>query len=94
QLLAAAGVAFYSTAFSSQALFYEAFFEAPTGLFALPLALSMEAHYRERIRSGKRIIAKRWLSSLNRLQSDRHDELMHEKGLQIGIPDAVLRPAG
>ncbi|WP_233463114.1 hypothetical protein, partial [Aeromonas caviae] len=24
----------------------------PTGLFALPLALSMEAHYRERIRSG------------------------------------------
>ncbi|MDX7716987.1 hypothetical protein, partial [Aeromonas caviae] len=69
-------------------------FEAPTGLFALPLALSMEAHYRERIRSGKRIIAKRWPSSLNRLQSDRHDELMHEKGLQIGIPDAVLRPAG
>ncbi|WP_323921310.1 hypothetical protein, partial [Aeromonas caviae] len=27
-------------------------FEAPTGLFALPLALSMEAHYRERILSG------------------------------------------
>ncbi|MFQ2509355.1 hypothetical protein ACK31R_16060, partial [Aeromonas caviae] len=23
------------------------FFEAPTGLFALPLALSMEAHYRD-----------------------------------------------
>ncbi|MDX7826806.1 hypothetical protein SJR89_06810, partial [Aeromonas caviae] len=69
-------------------------FEVPTGLFALPLTLSMEAHYRERIRSGKEIIAKRWLSSFNRLQSDRGDELMHEKGLQIGIPDAVLRPAG
>ncbi|WP_270672344.1 hypothetical protein, partial [Aeromonas sp. QDB17] len=41
----------------------------PTGLFALPLALSMEAHYRERIRSGKRIIAKRWLSPFNRSQS-------------------------
>ncbi|WP_421189576.1 hypothetical protein, partial [Aeromonas sanarellii] len=35
-------------------------FEVPTGLFALPLALSMEAHYRERICSGKEIIAKRW----------------------------------
>ncbi|MFQ2786173.1 hypothetical protein [Aeromonas caviae] len=87
-------MAFYSTAFSSQALFYEAFSRLPTGLFALPLALSMEAHYRERIRSGKEIIAKRWLSSFNRLQSDRSDELMHEKDLQIGIPDAVLRLAG
>ncbi|MGT4674485.1 hypothetical protein ACO2CR_10865 [Aeromonas caviae] len=75
-------------------LILRGFFEAPTGLFALPLALSMEAHYRERIRSGKEIIAKRWLSSFNRLQSDHDDELMHEKGLQIGIPDAVLRPAG
>ncbi|MGS3152623.1 hypothetical protein ACB268_17800, partial [Aeromonas sanarellii] len=34
-------------------------FEVPTGLSALPLALSMEAHYRERICSGKGIIAKR-----------------------------------
>ncbi|HHQ4559907.1 TPA: hypothetical protein ACSP1Z_003704, partial [Aeromonas hydrophila] len=50
--LAAAGVAFYSTAFSSQALFYEAFSRLPTRLFALPLAVSMEAHYRERILSG------------------------------------------
>ncbi|WP_191967191.1 hypothetical protein [Aeromonas caviae] len=75
-------------------LIFTGFFEAPTGLFALPLALSMEAHYRERIRSGKEIIAKRWLSSFNRLQSDRSDELMHEKDLQIGIPDAVLRLAG
>ncbi|MCX4072357.1 hypothetical protein, partial [Aeromonas caviae] len=55
-----------------------------------PLALSMEAHYRERIRSGKEIIAKRWLSSFNRSQSHRSDVLMHEKDLQIGIPDAVL----
>ncbi|MDX7726418.1 hypothetical protein SJS73_15125, partial [Aeromonas caviae] len=75
-------------------LILRGFSRLPTGLFALPLALSMEAHYRERIRSGKGIIAKRWLPSLNRLQSDRYDELMHEKGLQIGIPDAVLRPAG
>ncbi|MGY6040587.1 hypothetical protein, partial [Aeromonas sp. AE23HZ002T15] len=28
-------------------------FEAPTGLIALPLALSMEAHYREPARIGK-----------------------------------------
>ncbi|MFQ2101678.1 hypothetical protein, partial [Aeromonas sanarellii] len=27
-------------------------FEVPTGLSALPLAVSMEAHYRERICSG------------------------------------------
>ncbi|MGU5727298.1 hypothetical protein, partial [Aeromonas caviae] len=32
--------------------YLKGFFEAPTGLFALPLALSMEAHYRERICSG------------------------------------------
>ncbi|MFQ2667601.1 hypothetical protein ACK3ZY_10800 [Aeromonas caviae] len=69
-------------------------FDATDSGFTLPLALSMEAHYRERIRSGKEIIAKRWLSSLNRLQSDHSDELMHEKDLQIGIPDAVLRLAG
>ncbi|WP_270670302.1 MULTISPECIES: hypothetical protein, partial [unclassified Aeromonas] len=51
-LLAAAGVAFYSTAFSSQALFSKAFRDYLLRLSALPLALSMEAHYRERIRSG------------------------------------------
>jgi hypothetical protein len=75
-------------------LIFKGFSRLPTGLFALPLALSMEAHYRERIRSGKRIIAKRWLSSFNRSQSNRGDVLMHEKDLQIGIPDAVLRLAG
>ncbi|MER0430782.1 hypothetical protein ABR859_03735, partial [Aeromonas caviae] len=69
-------------------------FEAIDSGFALPLALSMEAHYRERIRSGKGVIAKRWLSSFNRSQSNRGDVLMHEKDLQIGIPDAVLRLAG
>ncbi|MFQ2778632.1 hypothetical protein ACK3ZO_07555, partial [Aeromonas caviae] len=74
--------------------YFQRLFEAIDSGFALPLAVSMEAHYRERIRSGKEIIAKRWLSSFNRLQSDHDDELMHEKGLQIGIPDAVLRPAG
>ncbi|MFM5719752.1 hypothetical protein, partial [Aeromonas caviae] len=50
-------------------LIFKGFSRLPTGLFALPLALSMEAHYRERIRSGKQIIAKRWLSSFNRSQS-------------------------
>ncbi|WP_270675052.1 MULTISPECIES: hypothetical protein, partial [unclassified Aeromonas] len=49
--------------------YFPRLFEASTGLFALPLALSMEAHYRERIRSGKGIIAKRWLPSFNRSQS-------------------------
>ncbi|MFQ2458598.1 hypothetical protein ACK316_19795, partial [Aeromonas caviae] len=33
-------------------LILRGFSRLPTGLFALPLALSMEAHYRERIRSG------------------------------------------
>ncbi|WP_324041885.1 hypothetical protein, partial [Aeromonas caviae] len=33
-------------------LIFNGFSRLPTGLFALPLALSMEAHYRERIRSG------------------------------------------
>ncbi|WP_208621096.1 hypothetical protein, partial [Aeromonas lusitana] len=34
-------------------LIFKGFFEAPTGLFALPLALSMEAHYRELSRDDK-----------------------------------------
>ncbi|WP_439832432.1 hypothetical protein, partial [Aeromonas caviae] len=50
-------------------LIFKGFSRLPTGLFALPLALSMEAHYRERIRSGKGIIAKRWHPSFNRSQS-------------------------
>ncbi|MDY7766858.1 hypothetical protein, partial [Aeromonas caviae] len=33
-------------------LIFKGFSRLLTGLFALPLALSMEAHYRERIRSG------------------------------------------
>ncbi|MGG5828266.1 hypothetical protein [Aeromonas salmonicida] len=49
--------------------YFQRFFEAPTGLIALPLALSMEAHYRELNLSGKQIIAKRWLSSTVRSQS-------------------------
>ncbi|MFM4826787.1 hypothetical protein ACEUC3_17935, partial [Aeromonas bivalvium] len=49
--------------------YFQRLFEAPTGLSALPLALSMEAHYREQKLSGKQIIAKRWLSSFNRSQS-------------------------
>ena len=74
--------------------YFQRLFEAIDSGFALLLALSMEAHYRERIRSGKGVIAKRWLSSFNRSQSNRGDVLMHEKDLQIGIPDAVLRLAG
>ncbi|MGY3887799.1 hypothetical protein ACW5WY_20205, partial [Aeromonas aquatica] len=33
--------------------YFQRLFEAPTGLAALPLALSMEAHYRELKLSGK-----------------------------------------
>ncbi|MFM4804123.1 hypothetical protein ACEUC3_09405 [Aeromonas bivalvium] len=33
--------------------YFQRLFEAPTGLSALPLALSMEAHYREIDLSGK-----------------------------------------
>jgi hypothetical protein len=53
----AAGVEFYSTADSSQALFSEAFIEPPTGLAVLPLARSMEAHYREITQAGKGLVA-------------------------------------
>ncbi|WP_208621095.1 hypothetical protein, partial [Aeromonas lusitana] len=52
-------------------LIFKGFFEAPTGLTALPLALSMEAHYRELKLSGKEIIAKNWLSTLVRSQSQQ-----------------------
>ncbi|WP_429165388.1 hypothetical protein, partial [Aeromonas rivipollensis] len=34
-------------------LIFKGFSRLPTGLFALPLALSMEAHYRELKLSGK-----------------------------------------
>ncbi|WP_270828005.1 hypothetical protein, partial [Aeromonas sp. Y318-1] len=50
-------------------LIFKGFSRLPTRFFALPLAVSMEAHYRELKLSGKQIIAKRWLSSLNRSQS-------------------------
>ncbi|WP_421276046.1 hypothetical protein, partial [Aeromonas veronii] len=50
-------------------LIFKGFSRLPTRLFALPLALSMEAHYREQILSGKQIIAKRWLSLFVRSQS-------------------------
>ncbi|WP_429097094.1 hypothetical protein, partial [Aeromonas veronii] len=50
-------------------LIFKGFSRLPTWLSALPLALSMEAHYREQILSGKQIIAKRWLSLLVRSQS-------------------------
>ncbi|QMS76262.1 hypothetical protein [Aeromonas veronii] len=48
---------------------FKGFSRLSTWLSALPLALSMEAHYREQILSGKQIIAKRWLSLLVRSQS-------------------------
>ncbi|WP_259265612.1 hypothetical protein, partial [Aeromonas veronii] len=50
-------------------LIFKGFSRLPTLLSALPLALSMEAHYREQILSGKQIIAKRWLSLFVRSQS-------------------------
>ncbi|TNH67573.1 hypothetical protein, partial [Aeromonas veronii] len=50
-------------------LIFKGFSRLPTRLFALPLALSMEAHYREQILSGKQIIAKRWLLLFVRSQS-------------------------
>ncbi|HHQ4547532.1 TPA: hypothetical protein ACSP15_004242, partial [Aeromonas veronii] len=50
-------------------LIFKGFSRLPTWLSALPLALSMEAHYREQILSGKQIIAKRWLSLFVRSQS-------------------------
>ncbi|MFB2866382.1 hypothetical protein, partial [Aeromonas sp. MdU4] len=48
------------------------FSRLPTRLFALPLALSMEAHYRELNLSGKQIIAKRWLPPFVRSQSHQY----------------------
>ncbi|WP_429075274.1 hypothetical protein, partial [Aeromonas veronii] len=50
-------------------LIFKGFSRLSTWLPALPLALSMEAHYREQILSGKQIIAKRWLSLFIRSQS-------------------------
>ncbi|MFM5346775.1 hypothetical protein ACEUBQ_19195, partial [Aeromonas veronii] len=50
-------------------LIFKGFSRLSTWLSALPLALSMEAHYREQILSGKQIIAKRWLSLFVRSQS-------------------------
>ncbi|WP_421310504.1 hypothetical protein, partial [Aeromonas veronii] len=50
-------------------LIFKGFSRLPTWSFALPLALSMEAHYREQILSGKQIIAKRWLLLFIRSQS-------------------------
>ncbi|WP_447780561.1 hypothetical protein, partial [Aeromonas veronii] len=50
-------------------LIFKDFSRLSTWLSALPLALSMEAHYREQILSGKQIIAKRWLSLFVRSQS-------------------------
>ncbi|WP_231560932.1 hypothetical protein, partial [Aeromonas sp. ZOR0001] len=50
-------------------LIFKGFSRLSTRLFALPLALSMEAHYREQILSGKQIIAKRWLLLFVRSQS-------------------------
>ncbi|WP_324015724.1 hypothetical protein, partial [Aeromonas hydrophila] len=47
-------------------LILRGFSRLPTLPFALPLAVSMEAHYRVLKLSGKQIIAKRWLSSFNR----------------------------
>ncbi|HHC5061415.1 TPA: hypothetical protein ACN6VL_002578, partial [Aeromonas veronii] len=49
--------------------YFQRLFEVIDSGFALPPALSMEAHYREQILSGKQIIAKRWLTLFVRSQS-------------------------
>ncbi|WP_429036688.1 hypothetical protein, partial [Aeromonas media] len=48
--------------FLESSLIFKGFSRLSTRLFALPLALSMEAHYRELKLFGKQIIAKKWLS--------------------------------
>ncbi|MGU5762781.1 hypothetical protein, partial [Aeromonas hydrophila] len=75
QLLAAAGVAFYSTAFSSQALFAKAFSRLPTRLFALPLAVSMGAHYRDLDHACKRFFELNSRKQFNRSTIPQMDGL-------------------
>ncbi|WP_421186373.1 hypothetical protein, partial [Aeromonas hydrophila] len=75
QLLAAAGVAFYSTAFSSQALFAKAFLRLPTRPFALPLAVSMEAHYRDLDHACKRVFELNSKKQFNRSTITQMDDL-------------------
>ncbi|WP_323070495.1 hypothetical protein, partial [Aeromonas jandaei] len=74
----AAGVAFYSTAFSSQALFAKAFRGYRLRLSALPLALSMEAHYRAPDHVGKGVFALNSHFLCDRLLIVRNDDLFHE----------------
>ncbi|MGY3946748.1 hypothetical protein, partial [Aeromonas allosaccharophila] len=70
----AAGVEFYSTAFSSQALFSKAFRGYRLRLSALPLALSMEAHYRELNLSGKGKLHIFLIKPHNRSNNKQHEE--------------------
>ncbi|MFM5354332.1 hypothetical protein, partial [Aeromonas dhakensis] len=63
--LAAAGVAFYSTAFSSQALFSKAFRGYRLRL-CVAAAVSMEAHYRDLDHACKRQFALNSKKSFNR----------------------------
>ncbi|WP_429082395.1 hypothetical protein [Aeromonas bivalvium] len=67
-------------------LIFKGFFEAPTGLSALPLALSMEAHYREQKLSGKPIFVKNGnksskmgLSLVIHVQAQLLHKLIHKK---------------
>jgi len=54
-------------------LIFRGFIEAPTGLFALPLALSMEAHYRELDQIGKGDFALNSHFEFNRSLITRND---------------------
>ncbi|WP_310598266.1 hypothetical protein, partial [Aeromonas aquatica] len=54
--------------------YFQRLFEAPTGLTALPLALSMEAHYRELNQIGKGDFALNSNPWLNRSLITRNDD--------------------
>ncbi|MEH8240687.1 hypothetical protein [Aeromonas veronii] len=53
--------------------YFQRLFEAPTGLFALPLALSMEAHYRELNLSGKGKLHVFLIKPHNRSNNKQHE---------------------
>ncbi|MGY3900806.1 hypothetical protein, partial [Aeromonas sp. 25-AL00135] len=55
-------------------LIFEGFSRLSTRLFALPLALSMEAHYREQILSGKAKLHVFLIKPNNRSNSKQNEE--------------------
>ncbi|MCF5770426.1 hypothetical protein, partial [Aeromonas veronii] len=55
-------------------LIFKGFSRLSTRLFALPLALSMEAHYREQILSGKAKLHVFLIKSHNRSNNKQNEE--------------------